>query len=109
MKNKNFQILEISTFLRIVCSMLPVSLDCLFLIGPSVYSFIYSASFDQIYLITIKDISSKSIDILSKAINNKKQMNKIYRDFYHCIIYIANEGRHVRINNIYTYIWTHPF
>jgi hypothetical protein len=27
MKNKNFQILEISTFLRIVCSVLPVSLD----------------------------------------------------------------------------------
>jgi hypothetical protein len=22
---------------------------------------------------------------------------KIYREFYHCIIYIANEGRHVRI------------
>jgi hypothetical protein len=34
MKNKNFQILEISTFLRIVCSVLPVSLDCLFFIGP---------------------------------------------------------------------------
>ena len=23
--------------------------------------------------------------------------NKIYREFYHCIIYIANEARHVRI------------
>ena len=24
---------------------------------------------------------------------------KIYREFYHCIIYIANEGRHVRIKD----------
>ena len=81
MKNKNFQTLEISTFLRIVCSVLPVSLDCLFLIGPSLYSIIYSASFDQIYLKTIKDISSKSIDILSKALNTihsttKKQLDE---------------------------------
>jgi hypothetical protein len=22
---------------------------------------------------------------------------KIYREFYHCIVYIANEGRHVKI------------
>jgi hypothetical protein len=80
MKNKNFQILEISTFLRIVLSVLPVSLDCLFFIGLSVY-IIYSTSFDQIYLKTIKDISSKSIDILSKALNTihsttKKQLNE---------------------------------
>jgi hypothetical protein len=24
---------------------------------------------------------------------------KIYREFYHCIVYIANEGRHVRMIN----------
>ena len=75
MKNKNFQILEISTFLRIVLSVLPVSLDCLFFIGLSVY-IIYSASFDQIYLKTIKDIFSKSIDILSKALNTTHSTTK---------------------------------
>jgi hypothetical protein len=32
-------------------------------------SIIYSASFDQVYLKTIKDISSKSIHTLSKALN----------------------------------------
>ena len=40
---------------------------------------------------------------------NTHVLIKIHRDFYHCIIYRANEGHHVRINNIYTYIWTHPF
>jgi hypothetical protein len=25
-------------------------------------------------------------------------IKEIYHEFYHCIIYIANEGRHVRIN-----------
>jgi hypothetical protein len=39
---------------------------------------------------------------------NTHVLIKIYGNFYHCIIYIANEGRHVKINNIYTYIWT-PF
>ena len=28
---------------------------------------------------------------------NTHMRNKIYREFYHCIIYIANEARHVRI------------
>ena len=31
---------------------------------------------------------------------NTHVLIKIYRDFYHCVIYIANEGRHVRINKI---------
>jgi hypothetical protein len=28
---------------------------------------------------------------------NTHVRNKIYREFYHCIIYIANAGRHVRM------------
>jgi GH25 family lysozyme M1 (1,4-beta-N-acetylmuramidase) len=31
---------------------------------------------------------------------NTHVLIKIYRDFYHCVLYIANEGRHVRINKI---------
>ena len=38
---------------------------------------------------------------------NTHVLIKIYGIFYHCIIYIANEGRHVKINNIYTYIYGH--
>ena len=30
---------------------------------------------------------------------NTHERIKIYRKFYHCIIYIANEGRHVRSKN----------
>jgi len=29
------------------------------------------------------------------------RMSELYREFYHCIIYIANEGRHVRIRYNY--------
>jgi len=29
---------------------------------------------------------------------------KIYREFYHGIIYIANEGRHVKITNNWHYV-----
>jgi hypothetical protein len=52
---------ETNNFLRLALSVF----DWLF----KVYSIIYSASFDQIYLKTIKDISSKSIDIISKVLN----------------------------------------
>ena len=75
MKNKNFQILEISTFLRIVLSVLPVSLDCLFFIGLSVY-IIYSASFDQIYLKTIKDILANPSTYYRKLSTQSIQQQK---------------------------------
>ena len=29
---------------------------------------------------------------------------KIYRELYHCIIYIANEGRHFRKLNIFAFV-----
>jgi hypothetical protein len=36
---------------------------------------------------------------------NKHVRIKIYQEFYHGIIYITNEGRHVRILNIKLYIY----
>ena len=30
---------------------------------------------------------------------NTHERTKIYREFYHCNIYIANDGRHVRIKD----------
>ena len=41
---------------------------------------------------------------------NTHVRNKMYREFYHCVIYIANEGRHVRIIDkvdIVTFIHLH--
>jgi hypothetical protein len=35
-------------------------------------------------------------DVCNLYVNTHVRI-KIYREFYHCIIYIANEGRHVRI------------
>jgi hypothetical protein len=34
---------------------------------------------------------------------NTHELIKIYREFYHCIIYLVNEGRHVRIYCIFFY------
>ena len=52
-----------------MCPVLPVSLDCQFLIGPSVFSMVFISLFRSNYLTTIKDITSKSIEILLKALN----------------------------------------
>ena len=35
-------------------------------------------------------------DVLNLSYNAHMRI-KIYQEFYHCIIYIANEGRHIRI------------
>jgi hypothetical protein len=35
-------------------------------------------------------------DVCNLFVNTHVRI-KIYREFYHCIIYIANEGRHIRI------------
>jgi hypothetical protein len=36
-------------------------------------------------------------DVCNLFVNAHDERIKIYREFYHCIIHIANEGRHVRI------------
>jgi hypothetical protein len=41
-------------------------------------------------------IDSLGNDVCNLFINTHVRI-KIYREFYHCIIHIANEGRHVRI------------
>jgi hypothetical protein len=41
-------------------------------------------------------INSLGNDVCNLFINMHERI-KIYREFYHCIIYIANEGHHVRI------------
>jgi hypothetical protein len=42
-------------------------------------------------------------DIYNLFVNTHVRI-KIYREFYHGIIYIANEGRHVRIGNYHLYL-----
>ena len=42
-------------------------------------------------------------DIYDLIVNRHVRI-KIYQEFYHDIIYITNEGRHVRILNIKLYI-----
>ena len=37
---------------------------------------------------------------------NRHVWIKMYREFYHCIIFMANEGRHVRISDILYIILT---
>ena len=44
-------------------------------------------------------INSLGNDVCNLFVNTHERI-KIYREFYHCIIYIANEGRHVRITCI---------
>jgi hypothetical protein len=39
-------------------------------------------------------------DVCNLFVNTHVRI-KIYREFYHCIIYIANEGRHARISYKY--------
>jgi hypothetical protein len=41
-------------------------------------------------------MNSPRNDVCNFIVNTHVRI-KIYREFYHCIIYIANEGRHVRI------------
>jgi len=41
-------------------------------------------------------MNSPRNDVYNFTVNTHVRI-KIYREFYHCIIYIANEGRHVRI------------
>ena len=41
-------------------------------------------------------MKSLRIDVFNLFVNTYVRI-KIYREFYQCIIYIANEGRHVRI------------
>ena len=43
-------------------------------------------------------INSLGNDVCNLFVNTHERI-KIYREFYHCIIYIANEGRHVRIKD----------
>ena len=43
-------------------------------------------------------MNSPGNDVCNLFVNTHEQI-KIYREFYHCIIYIANEGRHVRISD----------
>ena len=43
-------------------------------------------------------MNSLGNDVCNLFVNTHEQI-KIYREFYHCIIYIANEGRHVRISD----------
>ena len=45
----------------------------------------------------MKYMNSLSNDVCNLFVNTHVRI-KIYREFYHCIIYIANEGRHVRID-----------
>ena len=49
-------------------------------------------------------INSLGNDVCNVFVNTHERI-KIYREFYHCIIYIGNEGRHVRIpHSIFTYL-----
>jgi hypothetical protein len=41
-------------------------------------------------------VNSQGNDVCNLFVNTHERI-KIYREFYHCIIDIANEGRHVRI------------
>jgi hypothetical protein len=43
-----------------------------------------------------KYMKSHSNDFFNMSDNTHMQI-KIYQEFYHCIIYIANEGHHVSI------------
>jgi hypothetical protein len=43
-------------------------------------------------------MNSLGNDVCNLFVNTHEQI-KIYREFYHCIIYIANEGRHVIISD----------
>jgi len=44
-------------------------------------------------------------DVINDLFVNRHVRIKIYQEFYHSIIYITNEGRHVRILNIKLYIY----
>ena len=54
----------------------------------------------QSQIAAYKYMKSPRNDVLHFSGNTHVRI-KIYREFYHCIIYIANEGYHFRIYDIY--------
>ena len=64
-----------------------------------------SRNMSRIFMFLCTTVQYEYMNLLRNDVSNlfvKKQVRiKIYWEFYHGIIYIANEGRHLRIKNRY--------